>query len=224
MIAFVRGVDPALDVLGIEVQRHRVDVGEDRRRAGARDRLGGRVEGERRADHLVAAPDADRLEHEHERVGAVRDADRLRDAEVRRRPPPRTPARSGPKMNRPDSSDAPNASWSSGISGAYCALTSTRSIFTAGRVYRGSAAGLPRLRRYFQANHAAPPASSAIDRRSRRSGRRGGSPPTGCRAPSRRRRGRSTRSPSRAASGPCSGGAAPRRPRPGSRRTSGRPA
>ena len=42
--------DPRGDVLRIEVQRHRVDVGEDRRRADARDRLGRRVERERRAD------------------------------------------------------------------------------------------------------------------------------------------------------------------------------
>ena len=41
---------------------------------------------------------------------------------------------SGPKMKRPDSTTRSNASRNSGISGAYCALTSTRSIFTAGRV------------------------------------------------------------------------------------------
>ena len=35
---------------------------------------------------------------------------------------------SGPKMNRPDSSVRANASLSSGISGAYCALTSTCGI------------------------------------------------------------------------------------------------
>ena len=82
MIAFVRVVIRARDVLRVEVQRRRVDVGEDRRRADARDRLGRRVERERRADHLVAAADAERVEREHERVGAVRDADRVRDAEV----------------------------------------------------------------------------------------------------------------------------------------------
>ena len=83
--------DPRGDVLRIEVQRHRVDVGEDRRRADAGDRLGGRVERERRADHLVAAPDPERLEREDERVGAVRDADRVRHAEERGGLAARTP-------------------------------------------------------------------------------------------------------------------------------------
>ena len=69
-------------VLDVEVERDGVDVGEDRRRAAPHDRLGRRVEGEGRADHLVAGPDAERLEREHERVGAVRDADRALHAEV----------------------------------------------------------------------------------------------------------------------------------------------
>ena len=85
MIARVRARDLRGDVLGIDVQRHRVDVGEHRSRAAPGDRLGGRVERERRADHLVARPDLHRVEHEHERVGAVRDADRLLRAEVRGR-------------------------------------------------------------------------------------------------------------------------------------------
>ena len=74
--------DPRGDVLRVEVERDRVDVGEDRRRADPGDRLGGRVERERRADHLVAATDSHCLEREDERVRAVRDADRVRDAEV----------------------------------------------------------------------------------------------------------------------------------------------
>ena len=82
MIAFVRSRDRALDLGRVEVERDRVDVGEDRRRAAAGDRLGGREERERRADHLVARADLERVEREHERVGAVRDADRLLDAEV----------------------------------------------------------------------------------------------------------------------------------------------
>src|SRR4029453_9123417 len=36
-------------------------------------------------------------------------------------------------MNRPDSSTSPRRSFSSGISGAYCALTSTSGIIGAGR-------------------------------------------------------------------------------------------
>ncbi len=82
MIAFVRGVSLRSTSAGIEVERHRVDVGEDRRRADPRDRLGRREEREGGADDLVAAPDPERVEDEHERVGAVRDADRLGHAEV----------------------------------------------------------------------------------------------------------------------------------------------
>ena len=81
MIAFVRGRDPLLDLRGIHVERDRVDVGEDGCRAAARDRLGRRIERERRADHLVAGADLERVEHEHERVGAVRAADGVLRAE-----------------------------------------------------------------------------------------------------------------------------------------------
>ncbi len=81
-IAFVRSGDQRRHGRRVEVERHRVDVGEDRRRADARDRLCGRVERERGADHLVAALDPHRLEREDERVGPVRDADRVRDTEV----------------------------------------------------------------------------------------------------------------------------------------------
>ena len=70
------------DVVRVEVQRRRVDVGEHGCRAATRDRLRGRVEGERRADHLVPRPDPERVEDEDERVGAVRDADRPPHAEV----------------------------------------------------------------------------------------------------------------------------------------------
>ena len=84
-IAFVRGVIRGSDVLRVEVECHGVDVGEDGCRADAGDRLGGRVERERRADDLVAAPDSERFEREHERVGSVRDADRVRDSEERGR-------------------------------------------------------------------------------------------------------------------------------------------
>ncbi len=77
--------DARRDVVRVEVERDGIDVGEDGRRADTRDRLGGRVEGEGRADHLVAAPDAHRLEREDERVRAVGDADRMRHAEVRGR-------------------------------------------------------------------------------------------------------------------------------------------
>ena len=74
--------EAALDVDGVEVERQRIDVGEHRRRMPPRDRLGRRVERERRADDLVALADAERIEGDHECVGAVGDADRLSDAEV----------------------------------------------------------------------------------------------------------------------------------------------
>src|SRR5262249_5439540 len=74
--------DPGGHVLGIEVQRDRVDVREDRRRTSPRDRLGGRVERERGTDDLVARADLHRVEDEDESVGAVGDADRVWDAEV----------------------------------------------------------------------------------------------------------------------------------------------
>ena len=73
------------DVLRIEVHRRGVDIREHRRRSTARDRLGGRVERERRADDLVARADAQCVEDEHERVGAVGDADRVPHAEIGRR-------------------------------------------------------------------------------------------------------------------------------------------
>src|SRR5262249_44575023 len=69
-------------VLQVEVERDGVDVREDGRCAAPYPRRGGGVEGEGRADHLVARPDAERVEGEHERVGAVRHADRAFDAEV----------------------------------------------------------------------------------------------------------------------------------------------
>ena len=54
--AFVRGVSAARTVSGRDAERVRVDVAEDRRRARRRDRLGARVERERRDDDLVARP------------------------------------------------------------------------------------------------------------------------------------------------------------------------
>ena len=83
MIAFVLGVILPAHVVRVEVHRRRVDLREDRSRPAARDRLGRRVEREGRADHLVAGPDLERVERDHERVGAVRDPDRVLDAEVR---------------------------------------------------------------------------------------------------------------------------------------------
>ena len=77
--------DSFRDPLGVEVERVRIDVREDRRRADPRDRLGGGVERERRADHLVARADLERVQDEDDRVRAVPDADRLAHAEIARR-------------------------------------------------------------------------------------------------------------------------------------------
>ena len=88
--------DPSCHVFGVEVQGLGVDIREDRRGTHPCDRLRGREEREGGADHLVAGADLERVEHQDERVGAVRDADRVRRAEVQRRPPARTPRPPGP--------------------------------------------------------------------------------------------------------------------------------
>jgi hypothetical protein len=76
------GRDSRRDVLGVEIQRRAVDFREDGCRASPSDRLGGGVESERRADHLVAGADSHRIEDENDRIGAVRHADRYRYAEI----------------------------------------------------------------------------------------------------------------------------------------------
>ena len=79
----MRGVSDGSDGVGRRDERRRVDVAEDGRRAGRRDRLRARVERERRDDDLVARPDADRPQRDRDRLGAVRDADDVLDAEPR---------------------------------------------------------------------------------------------------------------------------------------------
>src|SRR5205807_9401486 len=73
--------DAAGRVGGIDVQRRRLDVGEDGRRAPLGDRLRGRIEREGGADHLVAGTDLEGVQDQADRIGAVRDAERLRDPE-----------------------------------------------------------------------------------------------------------------------------------------------
>ncbi len=77
--------DPALDIGGIEIERHGVDLREDRGGSAARDRLGGCIERERRADDLVAGADPHCIQDKHERVGAVCTADGVESAEQRGR-------------------------------------------------------------------------------------------------------------------------------------------
>ena len=76
--------DTFRDPLGIEVERLRVDVGEDGSRTDTRDRLGGGIEREGRADHLVARADLERVQDEDDRVRAVSDPDRLAHTEIPR--------------------------------------------------------------------------------------------------------------------------------------------
>ena len=127
MIALVRGVIRAATSSGSRFSVIGIDVGEDRRRTDARDRLGRRVEGERRADHLVAGADPERLEREDERVGPVRDADRMRYAEERRRLVLEC-LDLRPEDEAAGARTAEKRSSSSGMSGAYCAFTSMSGI------------------------------------------------------------------------------------------------
>ena len=128
MIAFVRSVIAALDLGRIEVERRRVDVGEDRASRRARA-IASAVAKNVNAGQITSSPGPipSASSDEHERVGAVGDADRLLDAEVLGGLA-LEPSTSGPKMKRPLSSARANASFSSGMSGAYCALTSTSGI------------------------------------------------------------------------------------------------
>ncbi len=64
--------------LGIEVERTRVDVGEDRRRARVEDRVDRRRPGERARHHLVAGADVGGDERQVQRLGARRRRDRIR--------------------------------------------------------------------------------------------------------------------------------------------------
>ena len=62
-------------VVGIEVERREVDVGEHRPRAQPRDRAGSGEEGERAGHHLVAGAHAERHQRDHQRIGSRRDPD-----------------------------------------------------------------------------------------------------------------------------------------------------
>ena len=67
--------DRGLDGLWRDVERHRIDVGEDRNAAGIVDCPGRRKEGERRGDHLVARLQVERADREQQRIGAAGAAD-----------------------------------------------------------------------------------------------------------------------------------------------------
>ena len=67
--------DRGLDGGGVEAEVVGLDVGEHRRRAGERDRVGRRREGERRHDDLVARADAGGEQAEVQARGAGVDGD-----------------------------------------------------------------------------------------------------------------------------------------------------
>ena len=75
--AFVRGVSAARTVSGVTQNVSGSTSQKTGARARRRDRLGRRVERERRDDDLVAGPDAERAQRDRQRVGAVGDADRV---------------------------------------------------------------------------------------------------------------------------------------------------
>ena len=69
------------DLIGIDQQRFRVDVGEDGGGPQLADHRGGSEEGERGNDHLVAGADTGHLEGDSEGVGSAGDADGMGDFE-----------------------------------------------------------------------------------------------------------------------------------------------
>ena len=74
------GRDRRVDV---DVERVGIDVDQHRRRADAHDAAGGGEERIGRRDDLVAGADVERHQRREQRVGARRQADRVRHAEVR---------------------------------------------------------------------------------------------------------------------------------------------
>jgi hypothetical protein len=66
----------------VDVERVLADVGEDGRRAGVHDHVRGRRPGDRRRDHLVARPDAERDERQVQRRRARRDREDVLRLEV----------------------------------------------------------------------------------------------------------------------------------------------
>src|SRR5439155_14575254 len=66
-----------LHLLGVDVECPRIDVAEDRPGADARDRTGRGEEGERRADHFVAALDPQRHQRAKQGVSPATHADRM---------------------------------------------------------------------------------------------------------------------------------------------------
>ena len=69
------GRDRARHARRIEIERGRIDIGENRRGAEQNDDLGRGAERERGTNHGIARADPLRHQHQHQRVGAARAAD-----------------------------------------------------------------------------------------------------------------------------------------------------
>ena len=104
-----------LGVGDVEVEAAGLDVDRHRHAARPHHRLGGGEEGERRHQHLVAGTQAERVQRQHQRVGAVGDADAAGAAEVVRRSafskastsaPPTKAVRASRSLQRASSSGA----------------------------------------------------------------------------------------------------------------------
>ena len=121
--------DRRLDLGRIQVVGIGRNVDKHRRRAGLVDRLGGRVEGERGCDHLIARADAARQERQVQRRSARSDPDRGLGAD-----------KAGESLLersdlRPhDEAGALHTRWiaasTSGLMAAYCAFKSTTGIMS----------------------------------------------------------------------------------------------
>ena len=66
----------------VEGEARGIDVDEQRPRARQLDRRDGRHRGMRDGDDIILGPDADRLQRQHQRIGAAADADAVADADV----------------------------------------------------------------------------------------------------------------------------------------------
>ena len=140
MTALVRGVSAALTVSGVTQIVSGSTSQKTGVRAGRRDRLGRRVEGERRDDDLVAGADAERAQGDRDGLGAVGDADRVRGAQVGANSCSKA-ATSGPRMNCPRSRTSSIAAWMRRRSGVSGVLGSNSETATAA-AYAGPSFGV----------------------------------------------------------------------------------
>ena len=122
----------AVQAPGGHVERHRIDVGQHRRGANARDAAGGGEERIGRGDDFVARTDAERHQRGEDRVGAGRYADRVGHAELRGSSRS-SASTSAPRMKRWLSHTRVMAASTSSRSGAYCAVRSRRGTCMGGR-------------------------------------------------------------------------------------------